>query len=122
MKVTRWSPDTCECILEYEWDETEDEGTRLLAYKKTIKTCPEHGALVGQSLYDQVLSENTRKNFTLGEIQKVSPEADTENYLWFFDKNRILQVSLIGIDVPQATKQELQATLDERFNGKVKVL
>jgi len=121
-RVTRWSPDTCGCILEYEWDDAEEETARVLSYKRTIKICPEHSALAGKPLYDQVVSENTRKNITFGEIQKAFPKLEAENYLWSFDKDRVLQVSLTGIDVPQATKQGLQTALDSKFGaGKVRV-
>lgn len=124
-RTTRWSPDTCGCVLEYEWDDSEDENTRTHSFKRIIKACPEHTALAGKSHYDQVLSENTRKNITFGEIRKALPkeEITPDNYLWFFDKDRVLQVSLVGVDLPEAAKRGLQTALDARFGaGKAKVL
>lgn len=123
LRVTRWSPDTCGCILEYEWDDSQDENIRTHNFKRSIKACPEHATLAGKPLYDQVLSENTRKNIVFDEIQKAHPQVILENYLWFFDKGRVLQVSLVGEDLPEAAKQGLQTAFDNRFGaGKVKVL
>lgn len=122
-KVTQWSPDTCGCVLEYEWDDSQDENTRTHSFKRVIKACPEHAALAGQPHYDQVRSENTRKNITFGEIKKAHPQVTAENYLWFWDNGRVLQVSLVGVDLPEAAKQGLQIALDARFGaGKVKIL
>lgn len=124
IRVTRWSPDTCGCVLEYEWDDTKSENERIHSYVRTLKCCPEHEqlGLVAGRLYDQVLSENTRKNIAFDEIQKVKPEVTFDNYLWFFDKKRVLQISLIGVDLPPAAKQGLQTALDAEFGGgKVKV-
>lgn len=122
-RVTRWSPDTCGCVLEYEWDDSQDENTRTHSFKRIIKACPEHAALAGKPHYDQVLLENTRKNIAFDEIQKAHPQVTLDNYLWFFDKDRVLQVSLMGVDLPEAAKRGLQTALDARFGaGKVKVL
>lgn len=122
-QITRWSPDTCECVIDYEWDDSQDENTRTHSFKRTIRACPEHKALAGKPHYDQVLSENTRKNITFDVIQKAHPQVTPDNYLWFFDKDRVLQVSLVGVDLPEAAKKGLQTALDARFGeGKVKVL
>lgn len=122
-RVTTWSPDTCDCVLEYEWDDAQDENTRIHSFKRIIKACPEHAALAGKPLYDQVISENTRKNITFTEIQKAHPQVTSDNYLWFFDKKRELQISLVGVDLPEAAKQGLQTALDAKFGSrKVKVL
>lgn len=119
-RITRWSPDTCGCILEYEWDDAQDENTRTHSFKRIIKTCPEHAVLAGKPHYDQVLSENTRKNIGLNIIQKNHPEVTDDNYLWWFDKGRILQVSLVGITLGTAKGEKLQSDFDKQF-GKDKV-
>ncbi len=41
--LTRWRPDTCGCVIEYEWDDAEAEEARQHVPKK-IDACPDHPA------------------------------------------------------------------------------
>ena len=61
INTTRWSPDTCSCVIEYEWDSTTDETNRVHTLK-TISKCPQHTALSNNTAYSTVLDENPRKN------------------------------------------------------------
>lgn len=126
VKVTRWSPDTCDCILEYEWDEALEDSDRVHTFKKVVKLCSEHERLgfQGKAAYDQVKSENTGKNRAWGLIKQELglTNKDLEKYIWFFDEGRQLQVS-VTLPVAAGKKQEIQAKLDSLLGGnKAKVV
>lgn len=122
-RITRWSPDTCGCVLEYEWDDKQNEDMRTHSFKRIISLCPAHSTLVGKNAYDQVLSENTRKNLTFALIKEKQPSIEPEKYLWWFDANRDLQVEFIGITLTENQKQDIRNSVTTKFgSGKVKVL
>lgn len=122
IRVTRWSPDTCGCVLEYEWDDAQDEKTRTHSFKRVVKLCEHHKALAVDKAYDQVVSENTRKNIVFGEVQKIKPDITPDDYTWSFDDKRKLKVGFLG--KLQADKRgNLQTQLDSKFGeGKVEVI
>ncbi len=115
LKTTRWSPDTCGCVLEYEWDNALEGSERTHAFKRVVKLCSEHERLgfQGKAAYDQVKSENTGKNRARGLImQELSlTHEDLEKYVWFFNESRQLQVS-VTLPIAVEKKQEIQARLD----------
>ena len=74
LKVTRWRPDTCDCELEYEWDNIQDENIRTHAIKNILKACPVHSGEPDKvKHYAVVLEENQRKNKVLGAILEKLP-------------------------------------------------
>jgi len=130
-RITTWSPDTCGCILEYEWDDSQKNDDRVHTYSKASKLCSEHQKLgfEEKAAYDQVLAENTRKNIALDDIRKTAGVADAQagefpnKCVWFFDADRNLQVQLVGITITTLQKSQAQVVLDGKFGvGKVKVL
>lgn len=123
IRTTRWYPDTCGCCIDYEWDDALDENTRVHIFKALVSRCPEHATWSGKDVFDQVVSENSRKNFTFDIIQKAAPTLQLENYLWWFDKDRNLSINLVGINIDQATRDKVKKACDEKFGArKVKVL
>lgn len=123
LRVTRWSPDTCSCVLEYEWDDAQDENIRTHSFKRAVQLCEHHKALVASEAYDQVISENTRKNMEFEVIKTTKPDASTENYVWWFDNKRVLQVSILKPELDTLTKDKVQVDSDKVFGiGKVKVI
>ncbi|MBA7608869.1 hypothetical protein ES703_16053 [subsurface metagenome] len=122
LQVTRWSPDTCGCILEYEWDDTLDENARTHSFKKAVKLCEHHKALIADKAYDEVLSENTRKNQAFGLAKEVKPELEMEDYTWSFDANRKLKVGFLG-KLKAGEKSGLQTLCDNEFGvNKIEVI
>lgn len=115
-RTTQWSPDTCGCILEYEWDDAQNENTRTHTFKKIVKLCERHKMLSGTKAYDQLMSENTRKNRVLGEAQKVYSSITPEDYTWSFDANNKLKVSFSG-KLKAKDKSRLQIFCDDEFGG-----
>lgn len=128
LQVTRWSPDTCGCILEYEWNDTQPADTRVHSFKNAIHLCEYHlpfaimkeKPLLGQGAYDEVISENTRKNVVFADVQILFPSLMPENYNWSFDTQRKLKVGFLGISIISAQKKSLQDAFDAKF-GKNKV-
>jgi hypothetical protein len=59
--ITRWSPDTCECIIEFEWD-----NIKTNTFKQTIRACSSHSGHSGKDTHlETLLEENRRKNQAL---------------------------------------------------------
>lgn len=122
LQVTRWSPDTCGCILEYDWDDTLDENARTHSFKKAVKLCEHHKALLGAKAFDQVMSENTRKNIAFGEARKIRSDIAPEDYTWSFDANRKLKVGFLG-KLKAGEKSRLQSLCDNEFGvNKIEVI
>jgi hypothetical protein len=58
--ATRWSPDTCSCVLEYDSD---------IAWTATIAACPKHKAVSGSSDHlAAVFAHNRAKNAVVSQI------------------------------------------------------
>ena len=121
LRVTRWSPDTCDCVLEYEWDDAEPENTRVHKFKAMVVKCPAHLNLPPKDQYNQVVLENTRKNKVFAKAKKIKPELTPDDYKWSFDTNRKLKVNFKGKMVG-AEKKQLKDLCDIEFGlGKVEV-
>jgi hypothetical protein len=135
--VTRWSPDTCTCVLEYEWDDTDPSETRQHNLKTYVSKCAAHTSLATDSdRYTSVKDENSKKNITLGDILTNGPSslfdeaADgsrtlkgniTYNWSWSGTApNRVLTVSFTGITLTQQQKNNLQTFINNKFGaGKI---
>lgn len=83
--INKWSPDTCGCILNYQWIRGSHEDGRVHVFHSFDKVCPDHENLKGVhpdsgktihgmhqdvngdglSVYNAVLEENQRKNIIL---------------------------------------------------------
>jgi len=124
-QVTRWSPDTCSCILEYEWDDTLEDSARTHSFKKVVQLCDHHKALVAAQAYNAVLSENTRKNQAWGLAKAVKPDLEIDSYTWSFEgtgENRRLKAGFLG-KLSAAERANLQAQCNSKFGaGKVEVI
>lgn len=63
IKVTRWTPDTCGCTLEYEWDDEDPNDTRVHTFSALKRKCGSHVGISDEAqVYDHVLKENQTKN------------------------------------------------------------
>lgn len=123
-RVTRWSPDTCRCVLEYEWDDALPDNQRTHSYSKVIRLCPEHEqlGLTGKKLYDQVLSENTCKNAVWSMAKETLSSLELGDFTWSFDTERKLKVGFLG-KLTANQKMSLRAQCESRFGiGKVEII
>jgi len=135
IKKTTWSPDTCDCKIEYEWDSDVAEKDRTHSVSKILKVCDAHKNLVGDSAkYNQVLDENQRKNIVYGKIiDNITDVVDEKlvdgktvkelkigvNYGWSFDKDRNLVLDLTGFSSSNKTELENLISGDNKLKDKV---
>ena len=134
--TTRWSSDHCSCVVEYTWDNTTNENTRVHTYSTHLNICPDHTSL-GQNVtaYNTMLDENQRKNINLqvmidNAAAQLSSTGSTggslkQGIIYNISytgtaPNRVLNVSFTGITLTQAQKNVLQTAANTKFGvGKV---
>ena len=146
--ISLWSPDTCGCVIHIAYDDTLKPEERVYTYVSEAEAkaihqtridakvpntntnpqpvavlCPAHASLGAvAALHTAVLGENQRKNITLGLAMNMVSAIKLENYVWSFDKDRVLQVSFAGVAVNTKQKSDIQSAADIQFGpGKVKV-
>lgn len=115
---TRWRPDTCECILEYEWDSNEPSETRAHTLVDTPYLCDAHKSSTDK--LSVVLEENQRKNKVIKEMLKISDlstiDSDGNKVLkkgrmsYYFDEYRKLCVTISGLK--SSDKTSLESSID----------
>ena len=136
-QTTRWSPDTCQCELEYTWDDSVSETNRVHNFK-SISKCSVHSAQADQTAYNTVFEENPRKNITRQLCLDNGPAAlfDTidgvrqfkngisYNFSWSgVAPNRVLTISFTGITLTTQQRTTIQNVLNNRFGaGKVTIV
>lgn len=140
INTTRYSPDTCECVIEYTWDDSVPEDQRQHSLSTYVNKCPAHSALASDTArWNAVFEENPRKNNALQHVLDNSPVAalfDTtaegarvlkNNITFNFSfsgtaPNRVLTISFSGISLTTNQKNTIQSALNTRFgSGKVLV-
>lgn len=120
-KTTRWSPDTCDCVFEYEWDSSLEENERTHTLKKVVQMCGYHKNLETTKAYEEVVSENTRKNKVFGMVAQIKKDILSDDYSWSFDKDRKLVVNFNNLTSVQ--KSQITQACDSTFGiGKVEVI
>src|SRR3972149_6923169 len=120
IRSTTWRPDTCECVLEYSWDDATSEASRAHSLARIVSSCPAHSLLAGANLYNAVVSENQQKNRTYDIAAALLTSLTPESWLWYYDSERVLQVVIPGLTALRKT--QLQGACDTAFGvGRVKV-
>lgn len=64
IRTQTWHPDTCECQIQMDWDDSldvSDGGTNVVAVR-SVKNCPAHEGLSGEAHYQAVLEHNRAVN------------------------------------------------------------
>lgn len=128
--VTRWSPDTCGCVIEY------DENINLTS---VVQRCPAHQTLLDNpSIFNSVKEENSRKNIGIHDLLLNNAptslfDIDAESGNRVFKKNivvdwtwsgvapnRVLTINVTGVTLTTNQKNAIKTFLDNRFGvGKV---
>lgn len=133
--TTRWSPDTCSCVIEYEWDDLDPPETRTHTLFNYVNRCTAHTILPNDSdRYLSVKEENTRKNiahqgildngpnglFDIVDGNRVLKNNIAISWSWGgIAPDRVLTISYSGITLTQQQKNAIQTFLNNRFGGKV---
>jgi len=133
-KTTRWSPDTCSCVIEYTWDDTLTEDQRVHTLK-TISKCSNHSALNDDTAYSSVLEENPRKNIAhqlvmdngptslsdlINGTRQLKPTISLQYTFSGIAPNRLLTITYNGAGLTSQQKSAIQPILNNRFGiGKV---
>lgn len=128
LKTTTWKPDTCECEIEYEWDDSVPQEQRTHTIKKVNKMCIHHQGKPDNECFEVVKDENTTKNRFLGVVLEI-PELRKEvidndgnisyelksglKYDWSFDSKRKLQGKIIGLSISE--KSSLKTIIDTKL-------
>lgn len=115
-RITRWSPDTCGCVIDFEWD---DENSSIPhKAKNIISECEAHKGLDKDSCYLSVLEENKYKNVVINKIANTIPSLalisssgvpypNMDKISFSFDKNRKIIIKAQGATSAQKSKISL---------------
>lgn len=126
--ITRWSPDTCGCSFEYEWDDELPEAERNHTVVSVPNKCEHHAHHEEKHAhFSTIIDENGRKNKLHADIIKNFPhltKTDEEGntvlkidaFKWNFDKDRILHVEIKGLN--NLEKSSFQAMVDKSHGQK----
>lgn len=142
LKTTRWKPDTCGCVIEYEWDSESPESVRVHSVSSVKNKCKWHLNDTNDiACYEKVLNENKTKNELLmiildkfpgivdetidsdtGELKKVLKSG--LEYYWNFDEQRKLHVEIkpkhteAGKLLKNYSKTALKSAIDLKYPDK----
>jgi len=141
IKTTRWAPDTCQCVLEYSWDDTVAEDQRTHTPTTVVQRCTAHQTLpnTAEAVFNTIMDENPRKNKALYEILMNAPSTSwydiidsvsgarqfknniVINWTWSGTApNRVITITFTGISLTNAQRNTLQTRLNTLFGtGKV---
>lgn len=150
LKTTRVSLDTCNCIINYEWDADVPDSERVHRYISHDRICDAHKQVKGndENRYKVALGDNIRKNKALQlaldnipslvqtriaksslnskqqEIKVNNELNPSVNYEFSFTgqgENRILHIAFNGISLTQQQKNSLKSIMQNQFKDKVVV-
>lgn len=139
LRTTLWTPDTHDCQIELEWDDSVPPESRTHTVKRVLKRDPGHAAKPDAELFSAVLEENQRRNKTLGwlldNVASVAEDATDEDGNTFRRLKRGVSVShsfnaatremevTITPPLGAVAKNLIQTFVDNRLGaGKVKFL
>lgn len=112
LHTTRWYPDTCGCVIDYEWDDTVPEDARIHSLTSMSVCCAAHVALAPPVAFNTVMEENRRKNQALAIAQGLLPGLVQAECQWEFDPQRRLQVRFPRLALTPGQRGQLQGALD----------
>lgn len=110
MKTTRWTPDTCGCVLEYSWDDALRPDQRVHSHAQTVRTCAAHSGASGAALMATVVGENQRKNQAFALAQEIRADLQPDDYRWIFRPDRTLEVEVDRLTLAERTALTTELT------------
>lgn len=96
IQKTIWSPDTCDCQIEYQWDDAVSEEKRTHTASRIIRACAIHQVHTDKDEhFDDVLQENQSKNQAIAVLFKTIGKIDggEKDVRWRFDADRNVIIS-----------------------------
>ncbi len=99
--MTRWSPDTCSCELDYD--------DRTFAHVASVSICKKHAGLSGQPHLDAVLSHNRAKNTVLTQL--VNAGIDPLTVSVGYDRNAVLAKDPVLVTCPSSLKESIASLM-----------
>lgn len=123
--ATRWRPDTCDCVVQYEGD---------AVFVVADYVCPKHAGLDGQALLDKLLAHNRRKNHVLNDL--VEQGFDLQDLEVGYDRaadpsddpvlirgvGRGLGRKALRVGNRSMNADDVKARLEQRFQGAFKIV
>lgn len=107
--ITTWRPDTCECEVQYSWDDSVPAEERVHSLHKVVKACAEHPAdahEVGTDMSQvHVHQKNTHKNFSikkLGDALGITDSKEVADIAWRHEDGKLV------LTVPEEHKSNKQ--------------
>lgn len=127
---TKWSPDTCSCVVEYEWDDSVSEELREHIPVASIKCEIHKDKETHEDVYLSLMAENQTKNIALAEVltsneklQEVTVDKDGNEVIefkqgtqpeWEFDQDRNLIITTKQLD--ETEKGDTQEAVDTKVS------
>lgn len=102
IQTTRWKPDTCDCVIEYDWDDSMESDKREHALK-SINKCAFHNKLDDITAFETVMPENVLKNNAVIEVLASLPVLKVEDVKFLYDSDRLLTLTIEGINALDKT-------------------
>jgi hypothetical protein len=130
--TTRWSPDTCSCVIDYTWDDTVPDNERTHNLSNVIERCPAHQALSDNDTFSSLMDENPRKNIALAECLENGPPTLSDTiggakqlkpnvtFDWSWSgtaPNRLLTVSFSGVGLTGTDKNVMRNALNNKLGA-----
>lgn len=105
--TNRHRPDTCGCILEYQWDDTVPEALRVHV-PTAVVACPAHASEpTVAAIHTKVNDENRKKNRCSNEMAELLSGAGATEFPagrsveFWYDASRVLNIRLTGFTTQQ---------------------
>ena len=99
IRTTTWRPDTCGCVIEYDWDDAVPAAARVHSFRSCGR-CAIHQALAptDAAAYALVEAENKDKNRAVAAAIAAVPRlaGRHDEVAWAFDGARALDIVLPG--------------------------
>lgn len=134
IKTTKWSPDTCSCIIEYEWNTDDPESTRQHTIARYLQRCALHSTATSLAdLWSKVIEHNTRKNLMYKAVLDnitAATETDAEGnvvlragYTFSWSYSGDMLTITLGGSFTNAQKNTIRTWLTNNgYSGKVTVV
>lgn len=134
IKKTIWRPDTCNSVIEFQWDDSVPAEQRQISLSRVISKCPLYANMTDEEMFQAVLSDNQKKNIAVEAVKSVllqersqknlgeSKEAklDVEQEIKFkYNKARELEIEVASVTDKNSLEADLRSLLsDEKIRVK----